>query len=120
MPYIIQGESPPLPREPVQLNGVTYVPLRDLTETLGGSYEWDEEETFPSATIARWSAVLEIGSAVGSVNGAEVTFSAPIVSQDGTIWAPADFFYNAFGFVVAVDGKTVSITNPNSNGNGGK
>jgi len=113
LPYLIQGESPPLPREPVVVQGVTYVPVRDLTETLGGCFEWDEDEDDSCATIAKWSATLSVGSSRASVNGMAVDLSAPVICQDGSLWAPADFLYYVFGYDVEVDGHNVSITNPN-------
>ena len=38
----------------------------------------------------------------------------PLVNQDDTLWAPAEFFHAAFGYEVAIHGLSVSITNPNA------
>lgn len=113
MPYTIQGQKPPLPRDPVDMDGVTYIPVRDIAEILGGSVERGSDTSAACVYIEPWSATVTVGANTAVVNGRSVSFSGPLVDEDGSLWAPADFFRAAFGYEVGVRGLDVSITNPN-------
>jgi hypothetical protein len=96
------------------MNGATYVPLKDVAEILGGTVEWNNDTKSAAVTIAPWTATVDVGEQRADVNGTSVNFGAPLVNQDDTLWAPAEFFHAAFGYDVAVHGLSVSITNPNA------
>ena len=95
------------------MNGTLYVPVNDITSVLGGSVDWDNDTKTATVNIDPWSATVDVGEQQALVNGTRVTFPAPLVNEDGTLWAPADFFQAAFGYDVEVKGKSVTITNPN-------
>ncbi len=61
---------------PVIMNGVTIVPLRDIMENLGWDVKWVEETEEIVVTRDTKEAVLQIGSNVMAVDGAEVTLAA--------------------------------------------
>lgn len=113
MSYIIQGQKPPLPRDPVEMNGAVYVPVQDIAEILGGSLEREDDAPNALVSITPWKAELTVGADSANVNDTAVSFSAPVVDQDGSLWAPADLFRAAFGYEVSTRGLEVSITNPN-------
>jgi hypothetical protein len=96
------------------MNGTLYVPVKDIAGVLGGSVDWDNDTKTATVNIDPWSATVDVGEQQAQVNGTPVRFSAPLVNEDGTLWVPAEFFHAAFGYEVEVNGKSVTVTNPNA------
>lgn len=117
MPYLIQGKSVSLATEPFLEGDKHFVSLREIAEALGGSLAFDNSTKVASVTIAPWTAPVEEGntSLMASSNGKEVpvTLSAPPYVENDEMFVPFDFFRDAFGYQVAFNDDTVSITNPN-------
>ena len=113
MPYTLLGQFQDLAQEPQVLNGVTYVPLKDVITALGGTLDWNPEDRVVAARLGQWRATTKDGSTEADVSGTHVTFSNPVEIRDGATWVPADFFKSAFGYEVSANGTDVSIANPN-------
>lgn len=72
--------------KPILLDGVTYVPLRFLAESLGAEVSFDEATGKITIATNEISLELTIGSKTAVKNGEEVTLtSAPIVLEERTL-----------------------------------
>jgi hypothetical protein len=114
MPYNVQGQAVSLNEEPRIIQDRLYVPLAELVEQLGGRVDWDNENKIATAAIGKWTATIRMADRNVDVSGTPVTLIAdPIVDQD-TMYVPASFFKDAFGYTVNVDpgSRQVSIALP--------
>jgi len=114
MPYNVQGQAVSLNEEPRIIQDRLYVPLAELVERLGGRVDWDNDNKIATAAIGKWTATIRMANRNVDVSGTPVTLIAdPIVDQD-TMFVPASFFQDAFGYTVNVDpgSRQVSIALP--------
>jgi Copper amine oxidase N-terminal domain len=114
MAYTINGQSASLSEEPRIIQNRLYVPLAELVQQLGGQVSWDNQSKVATATIGQWTATIRMGDRNVDVSGTPVTLIAdPIVDQD-TMYVPASFFHDAFGYTVNADpnARQVSISLP--------
>jgi len=116
MPYVIQGSTVSLGAEPFLHNGKHYVPLRDVITQLGGQVSFDNVSKTASATIAPYTATIQMGDRNVDVSGTPVQLSADPFVEDDQMFVPFDFFHDAYGYEVNLDpnSKTMSIINPNA------
>ena len=118
MPYSIQGRAATLAQEPFQFQGSMYVPLRAVTQALGGSVVTDTDENHATATIGPWVAAVIAGTSDCVVTGGEevvpVLLSAPPFLSHEEMQVPFDFFSDVFGYDVSMAGDAMIITNPNA------
>ena len=110
MSYTLNGQAVSLSEEPHIKDGVVYVPLKDVVESLGGSVNWDNETKTAAATIGQWTATFQMAENTASVNGAAVTYSAPSYVANDTLYVPVDFFEQAYGYKLAGSGTDVSLS----------
>lgn len=113
MPYNIRGSEYLFPTEPFLHDGKHYVPLRDVTETLGGTLTYDNNTKTATATIATYAATVVSGNRQVDVSGTPVTLTADPYIENGEFYVPYDFFRDAYGYKVTFDNDTVTIVNPN-------
>ena len=114
MPYMIQGQPANISTEPFLHNNKHYVPLREIVEGLGGSLTFDNDSKMAVSTIGQWAAHVQNGNPAVDVSGTPVTLTAAPFVEDDVMYVPFDFFKTAYGYDVALDGETMSITNPNA------
>ena len=96
---------------PVQMNGRTLVPLRDIFEALGAKVNWNAAAQTISATRGTTQIGLAINNRTASVNGAPVTLDQAATLIDGRTFVPLRFIAEATGAKVDWNGtmQTVSI-----------
>ena len=99
---------------PVQMNGRTLVPLRDIFEALGAQVNWNAAAQTISATRGTTQIGLAINNRTASVNGAPVTLDQAATLIDGRTFVPLRFVAEATGAQVDWNGamQTVSIRTP--------
>lgn len=114
MSYTLLGQNVALAREPQNIGGVTYVPLRDVITAMGGTLDWDAQNRVIACRLEQWRATTQDGSTEADVSGTPVSFSAPVRIIDDVAWVPLDFFQSAFGLLASATGSDVFIANPNA------
>ncbi|MCL1848792.1 MAG: substrate-binding domain-containing protein [Clostridiales bacterium] len=97
---------------PIVDNGVTLVPLRLISETLGADVAWDGGKQQATIDTAGYTVVFTIGSQSYTVNGASKSLTGPAKLVDGSTMVPIRAFaesigatvdYNAAANVAAID-----------------
>ena len=99
---------------PVQMNGRTLVPLRDIFEALGAQVNWNAAAQTILATRGTTQIGLAINNRTASVNGAPVTLDQAATLVNGRTFVPLRFVAEATGAQVDWNGalQTVSIRTP--------
>ncbi len=99
---------------PVQMNGRTLVPLRDIFEALGAQVNWNAAAQTILATRGTTQIGLAINNRTASVNGAPVMLDQAATLINGRTFVPLRFVAEATGAKVDWNGamQTVSIHTP--------
>ncbi|WP_312044843.1 stalk domain-containing protein [Anaerotignum sp.] len=90
-------------------NGVTLVPLRAISEALGGEVSWDGETQ--TIVIKNGDTVVQItaNSTTATVNGESVKISAPPTKNCGRTYVPLRFLAETLGFNTEWDSENEQI-----------
>ncbi|WP_337103576.1 stalk domain-containing protein [Paenibacillus sp. YIM B09110] len=106
----LNGKALKLDAAPIQLNGATYVPLRFVTDALGGQLFVDGK--LNKVSVLRGTKLLEmvIGEKGYVLNGVrQQSEVAPIIRNNRTL-IPVRLFSEKLGFTVGYDAKQKKIT----------
>ncbi|PYI53830.1 copper amine oxidase N-terminal domain-containing protein [Paenibacillus flagellatus] len=109
----MDGRETFFPMRPAVIDGVTYVPLRPIAETLKASVVWGEEDQ--SVTIKGERAVrLAIGRPGATVDGKTVPLEHPPLLIDDTTFVPLRFVGEALGETIIWEEatRTIQIASP--------
>jgi hypothetical protein len=112
MNFQIQGQ--PVDLEYQDRDGITYVPLLETVQALGGTVTWDNTNKVATATIAQWVATVSMAAEEADVSGTHVTFNGPTLVENDRMWVPVRFFEKAFGYRLDLNGDTLNIVNTNA------
>jgi len=82
---------------PVQMNGRTLVPMRDIFQALGATVQWHQANQDITATRGGTNIWLQLGNRVAMVNGQRRTLDqAPLIYRGSTL-VPLRFVSEALG-----------------------
>ena len=95
---------------PVQMNGRTLVPLRDIFEALGATVNWNAAAQTISATRGATQIGLAINNRTASVNGQPVTLDQAATLVNGRTFVPLRFVAEATGAKVDWSGPTQTVS----------
>ncbi|MBC8138890.1 MAG: copper amine oxidase N-terminal domain-containing protein [Fibrella sp.] len=100
---------------PRMLGNTLYVPLRFVTDHLGGGATWDNAKQTANLKQGTRNMVLVVGSTRAIVNGEGRALTAPLRLQQGRVLLPLRDVGNLMGAQVAYNEKSgaVFITVPN-------
>ena len=109
MAYTVNGQAQEL-AAPVNQDGVTFLPLAGIAETLGGLVYWNNEskEAIVELDDNRYSVTAGDTNLLGSA-GVKTLSAAPMIA-DAHLFVPVDFFEQGLGCTVEVSGDDVTIT----------
>lgn len=88
---------------PLIINGRTVVPIRTVTETFGGTADWDEKENAVTLKLDGDTVKLKAGSTQAQYNNKNYTLDTAPVTVDGRTMLPIRFIAESFNFGVAWD-----------------
>ncbi|MBW3623524.1 MAG: copper amine oxidase N-terminal domain-containing protein [Armatimonadetes bacterium] len=108
----IQIQGRPTNIETRNENGITYVPVQETAQALGGTASWDNMEKLATITVGQWAAVVRMAESEADVNGTRVVFNGPVFVEENRMWVPVRFFEKAFGYTMDVTADRVNIVNP--------
>lgn len=110
MPYQFGNQTVQLSKEPRNLNGPVYVPLREVIQQLGGKITWDNASKTAGATLKGRHARIPNDSQTFEVDGQSINMSVPTLFLEEEVWVPIEFFGLAFGVpAYAEAGNTVRL-----------
>lgn len=96
-------------QKPMEVNGRSFVPMRDLFETLGAEINWDGSTQTILATKGQNKVQLQIGNNVAWFNGqARQLEASPFINGDKT-FVPLRFAAEALGEQVDYDSATGKV-----------
>ncbi|OQB16066.1 MAG: Endo-1,4-beta-xylanase Z precursor [Firmicutes bacterium ADurb.Bin193] len=95
---------------PIISEGRTLIPIRSLTEALGGTAEWNDKEQKVTIELSDTVIVLWIGKANATVNGKETVLDvSPVIMSERTM-LPLRFIAENLGYKVEWEEQTGEIT----------
>lgn len=83
--------------EPLSEGGGYTVPVRELTEKLGGSYTWDAASRTAACTYRGVTVTLQAGSTAALIDEREVELGTAPAEQGGILAADCGVFQEAWG-----------------------
>ena len=96
---------------PTILDGRTFIPIRAVVESLGGTVDWSTSDQKVTITLNNASIVLQISNKNATVNGTEKALDdAPFISATGRTMLPLRFIAENLGHSVNWDNSTKTIT----------
>lgn len=101
MPYTLNGQEASI-TEPNLKEGTMWVPLRAVSEALGGNADWDPDNRVAIVYLGTNIATLKIDDATADVNGEKSQLQEAPYLEDGETWVPVRFF-NLVGQQVRVN-----------------
>lgn len=106
----IGGQAAKLDTAPFVLNGTTYLPLRFISDALGGDIGW--EQTEKKVTVFRGDKMLELwlGRSDMIASGVRIPTPAAPIIQNGRVLAPLRVVSEQLGLKVGYDAKLKTIT----------
>ena len=110
MAYTINGEAAELPG-PEDVGGVTFVPLANIVEMLGGYVTWNNETKTASVELGDKKADVQEDNDTVTTWGETVTLSSRPSMARGALWVPLELFSDVLGCSVTQDGNDISVSN---------
>ncbi|MGF9915667.1 stalk domain-containing protein [Paenibacillus ehimensis] len=106
----VNGKEMTLEQAPIITEGNTLIPIRFVTDALGGKVSWDEKER--KVTILRGGKMIDlwIDNKDLIVNGQRITAEVPPVIMKDLTMVPLRILSENLGWKVTWDGKTQQIT----------
>ncbi|OON99999.1 MAG: hypothetical protein ATN35_09720 [Epulopiscium sp. Nele67-Bin004] len=105
---IINGEVSTT-ASPTQQNGTTLVPVRFVSEQLGGQVNWDAATETVTITRDGVDIELKVGSTNAKINGQSSTLTLAPTVQNGTTMIPLRFVSEALNVPVDWDADTSTV-----------
>jgi len=106
---IFDGETLAFTPAPIQRNGVTLVPMRQMFAALGAEVTWEPTTQTIFAKKDALVVTLQIGSRQAIVGGKSVALETPVLAADGAAMVPLRLVGEAFGARIAWDASTGTI-----------
>ncbi len=107
----LDSELKQLDEPPVILIGVTFVPLRFISEAFGAKVDWFKEENKIVISNKDITLIMWIGKDIAKLNDKEIKLGAkPFISKSGRTSVPLRIISEAFGAEVLWDAKNNTIS----------
>lgn len=106
---IVNGQQIQLSTNVLIDKQITMVPLRDITEALGGAVEWNNEEQSIIVSKNEEKAWLKINSKMGLINGRGITLDLPPKIVNRTTMVPLNFILEFFSAKAEMDEESRTL-----------
>jgi hypothetical protein len=106
----VNGKGMTLEQAPIIVKGNTLIPIRFVTDALGGTVRWDDKER--KVTVIRGNKMVDlwVDQADLLVNGQRITAEVPPQIMNNLTVVPLRILSENLGWKVTWDGKTQQIT----------
>jgi hypothetical protein len=89
--------------EPLEVRGVTMVPIRSMVDSMGGTMRWD----LSNRTVSAWKASrrfdVVLNSRGATVNDKSVTMEEAPMIYKNRIYVPLKFVADAAGYIISME-----------------
>lgn len=92
----------------------TLLPVRALTEAVGGDVDWNDEIRQVTLTHGTTTMLLTIDSYTAYIDGSAVVLDVPAQIIDGSTFLPLRFISESLGLAVSRGYDTAILRSPNS------
>ncbi len=108
----IGSRSVTIDTAPVIIDGRTLIPVRGVSEAMGGNVDWNNDTKTVTITLGSNKVEMTVDSKTAYFNNNAQTLDVAPVILNGRTMLPARFIAESFGFDVNWDNdtKTISIT----------
>ncbi|MFF2157343.1 DUF5050 domain-containing protein [Paenibacillus chitinolyticus] len=91
-------------------SGLTYVPLRSLSEAFGTEVDWSQSTK--TATVRKGTTLIDltVGSTLAHIDGREAALEASAEQKNGRVMVPVRFIAEALGIAIAWNADTRTVT----------
>ena len=111
----INGTDADFDSKPFIADNRTYVPMRDLFESIGALVKWDNASKSATATYNNTTISFKIGSNVVVKNGVDYISDSKSILIEGKTYVPIRIILELLGFNVQWDGNNnVDISTPSA------
>lgn len=109
----INGQARNFSRPAVIINGTTYVPIREVAESLGADVWWNGESGTVGINRGNQQIAFVVGSNLAQVDGRSIRMQ-PSYIDNGKTMVPLRFISEALGMSVSWNGETreIAISQP--------
>jgi len=104
----IDGKQIAVRVEPVEIDGVLYAPVDDISKAMGATIRRTPDEG--NIDVNGLKIHISVGSESVIVNGQEKMLPAPVISIEPCLMAPVQFFEIVYGYSVNTDAGLINIT----------
>lgn len=108
MAYTLNGEAVDI-KGPEDIGGVTFVPLGNVVEMLGGDITWDGASKTAAITLGSKTASVTEDQDDVTIDGDTITLPSRPSMGGGTLWVPLSLF-EGLGCKVSDDSGNISIS----------
>lgn len=99
----VNGEQQFWQHAPLNFKGTTYVPLRDVVQSVKGNLKWDARSKTATIIVGRDTLVHQAGSDTIRVNQVSLTIPASSRTVNGTLMVPVRAMANALKADIKVE-----------------
>ncbi len=96
---------------PVQKDGVVFLPVRFVADSLGAKVDWDGRTQTASITTGSRSVCFKYGSDIMNAGGKSIKLPAPVWASCGRLMAPANQLVKALGGYICTHEDLIIISN---------
>ncbi|KAA8783412.1 hypothetical protein ABIE27_004460 [Paenibacillus sp. 4624] len=91
-------------------NGVTFVPMKEVVQALGGSVNYLAQQGLFEIKVGSTQVSLPKSGTKASLNGNSLTLKSPLLVENGVTLMPASVLSDAFGAGLKNNGETMQVS----------
>ena len=104
----VHGKEIQLTGDAYRTSGTLYLPVRPVSEALGFNVDWNSTNQTIIVKNVAFPVILSIGNTTYQRDGEMITLNnPPVMSSNGTVLAPIEFFTKVLGATVDINNKNV-------------
>jgi len=106
---LLDGKYLQFNEPPVEMNGSTLVPMRDIFEALGATLSWDDSTSTATGAKGTTKVILQLDNPTAYINDEPITLSVPGTLVNNKTMVPTRFIAESMNCVVSWDEGTKTV-----------